>query len=64
MFSVRYESVISEKPENITIKQAHNGFIVKAGCKMLVFDSQKKLFSALELYFNDYEKAYKKYIEG
>jgi hypothetical protein len=51
------------KPSEITIKEVNNGFVVQAGCQEFVFSTRKALFNALELFYTDYEKAYKKYMK-
>lgn len=52
-----------EKPNSITITESNNGFIVQAGYQNFVFNTRKSLLKALELFYTDYEAAYKKYMK-
>ena len=45
----------------IKIKPAHNGYIVKVGCKTLVFTSRKKLVKKLARYLADPDKVEREY---
>jgi hypothetical protein len=52
-----------ERPQKIEIKEANNGFIVQAGCQQFVFATHKSLLKALDLFYTDYDAAYKKYMK-
>ena len=47
---------------NIVIEKTNLGFIVVVGCQTFVFENEKKMFDAIKEYFDNPEKAEKKYI--
>ena len=46
----------------IAIRKVNLGFIVVVRCQTFVFENEKKMFDAIKEYFDDPEKAEKKYV--
>ena len=54
-------TLLRKYPKNFKVDIVENGFIVRIGCKELVFDSLPMLLNAIELYTEAPEEAEKKY---
>jgi len=48
---------------SVTIQKVVNGFIVTVGCKVFVFESFDSMLMAVKEYFENPEKAEKKYVD-
>ena len=49
-------------PREISISKCMNGFMVRVGCKILVFETHGKLLKELERYLNNTAKVEKEYL--